>query len=124
MGTSKITVSLKEREIFAIFRTSNWLIIHYSIKNTYLGNLISHNLKKRYAKNPNNKGNTASFKTIDGKLHYNLVFNNKEKRSFLINKYYGQHETYNSSSLNQSKSNDELSWTWHYKITSNQKMDR
>ena len=124
IGTVKISSNIKEREKFAIFRTSNWLVIHYSIKNTGLGNLTFQDLTKRYAKNPNNKGNTASFKTIDGKLHYNLVFNNKEKRSFLIDKYYGQHETYNSSSLSQSKSNDELSWTWHYKITSNQKMDR
>lgn len=124
LGTSKITISLKEREIFAIFRTSNWLVIHYTIKKTDIGNLILHDLRKRYAKNPNNKGSKISFKTIDGKLHYNLVFNNKEKRSFPIDKYYGQHEIYGSSRESSSVSDNELRWTWHYKITSNQKMDR
>ena len=124
IGTSKVMTGIREREEFTIFRTSNWLVIHYSIKMTSLGDLTHHNIRRRYAKNPNNKGKTASFKTIDGKMHYNLAFNNKEKRSFLIDNYYGQHETYNSSSLSQSRSNSEISWTWHYKITSNQAMDR
>ena len=124
IGTSKVTTSIREREEFTIFRTSNWLVIHYSIKKTSLGDLIHHNIRRRYAKNPNNKEKTVSFKTIDGKMHYNLVFNNQEKRSFLIDNYYGQHETYNSSSLSQSRSNSEISWTWHYKIASNVEMDR
>ncbi len=121
IGTTKISSGIKEREEFAIFRTSNWLVIHYSIKNTVLGELTFHDLAKRYAKNPNNKGSIASFETIDGKMHYNLVFNNKEKRSFLIDGYYGQHETYDGRSVGRSKSNNELSWTWRYKVVSNEK---
>ena len=124
IGTTKISSGIKEREEFAIFRTSNWLVIHYSIKNTVLGDLTFHDLTKRYAKDPNNKGNTASFETIDGKMRYNLAFNNKEKRSFLIDGYYGQHETYNRRSVGSSKSNNELSWTWRYRINSKQEMDR
>ncbi len=124
IGTTKISSGIKKREEFAIFRTSNWLVIHYSIKNTVLGDLTFHDLTKRYAKDPNNKGNTASFETIDGKMRYNLAFNNKEKRSFLIDGYYGQHETYNRRSVGSSKSNNELSWTWRYRINSKQEKDR
>ena len=119
IGTAKISSTLREQEAFAIFRTNNWLVIHFSIKKTGLGDLASHDLTKRYAKNQNIKGNPASFKTIDGKMHYNLVFNNREKRSFLIDEYYRQHDTY-SDSLSHSKSNNELSWTWHFRIISNE----
>ncbi len=124
LGTYKITTSLMEREEFAIFRTSNWLVIHYSIKNTGLGELTSHDLTRRYARKRNNKGIIYSFKNIDGKMHYNLFFNNKEKRSFLIDRYYGQHETYGSYSLGQGEGKNELSWRWQYEITSNQVMDK
>ena len=124
IGTSKVTSGIREREEFAIFRTSNWLVIHYSIKKTNLGVLTHHNLRRRYAKNPNNRGKTAAFKTIEGKRHYNIVFNNKEKRSFHIDEYYRHHDTYDSITLSESKSNNEISWTWHYRIISNQVMDR
>ena len=124
IGTSKVTTGIREREEFAIFRTSNWLVIHYTIKNTGLGNLTFHDLTKRYAENPNNKAKTASFKTIDGKMHYNVVLNDKEKRSFLIDGYYSQHDTYDRSSVGQSRTNNEISWTWRYKIISNKAMNR
>ena len=124
IGTSKVTTGIREREEFAIFRTSNWLVIHYTIKNTGLGNLTFHDLTKRYAKNQNNKAKTASFKTVDGKMHYDLVLNNEEKRSFLIDGYYRHHDTYNKSSLSESKSNNELSWTWRYKIIFNKAMNK
>lgn len=126
IGTTKISSGIKEREEFAIFRTSDWLVVHYSIKNTVLGDLTFHDLTKRYARK-NNKGDIASFKTIDGKMHFNLAFNNKEKRSFPIDGYYRQHETYGSSSGSHSRTNNELSWTWRYKIISNENkiiMDR
>ena len=124
IGTTKISSGIKEREEFAIFRTSNWLVIHYTIKKTGLGDLMSHNIKRRYAKAPNNKASIASFKAIDGKMHYNLVFNNKEKRSFLIDEYYGQHEIYSSSSGSSIVGQDILKWTWQYKIDSNQDKDQ
>ena len=124
IGTTKISSTLREQEAFAIFRTGNWLIIHYSIKKTSLGDLTSHNLKRRYAKSPNNKASIASFKTINGKMHYNLVFNNQEKRRFLIDEYYGQHETYGSSSESSIVSENKLNWTWQYKINSNQDKDQ
>ena len=124
IGTSKITANLKEHETFAIFRTSNWLIIHYEIKNTAIGNLIAHDLMKRYAKNPNNKGNMASFETIEGKLHYNLMFNTKEKRSFPIEKFYGPHEKYGSWTHGAGLANNGVKWTWEYKIISKQTKDQ
>ena len=124
IGTTKISPGIKEQEEFVIFRTGNWLVIHYIIKNTGLGKLTSNNLKKRYAKNPNNKENIASFKTIDGKMHCNLVFNNQEKRTFLIDKYYGQNETYSSRSGSNIVGENILKWTWQYKIDSNQDKDQ
>ena len=124
IGSTKISSGIKEREEFAIFRSSKWLVINYSIKNTFLGNLTFHDVTKRYANNQINDGNIASFETIDGKMHYNIVFNNRVNRSFLIDKYYGQHETYNSSGQSQSKTNDKLIWTWGYRIDSNPIVDK
>ncbi len=123
IGTSKISSGIKEREEFAIYRTSRLLVIHFSIKNTALGNLTSHDLTKRYAKGPHNRGETAYFEIIDGKMHYNIVLNNKETRSFLIDDYY-KNETYNGSGESNSISNNEVSWTWSYRITSKHEMDR
>lgn len=119
IGRSKVTSGIREREEFAIFRTSNWLVIHYTIKNTVLGDLTFQDLTKRYEKKPDNDKKTVSFKTIDGKMYYNLRLNDKEKRSFLIDGYYGQHETYNRSSAGESRTNNEISWTWRYKIIPN-----
>ena len=119
IGTTKISSGIKEREEFAIFRTSKWLTIHYSIKNTTLGNLTFHDLTKRYANNSIHDENPSSFELIDGKMHYNLEFNNnKERRSFRIDKYYRQHETYNGSSESFSKTNNKIVWTWRYRIDS------
>lgn len=124
IGTTKISSGIREREEFAIFRTSNWLVIHYAIKNTVLGDLTFQDLTKRFAKNLNNKGSIASFKTIDGKMHYNLVFNNREKRSFLIDGYYRQHETYNIRFYSLSKTDNKSIWTWGYRINSHPIKDR
>lgn len=125
IGTNKITSGIKEREEYAIFRTNEWLLIQYSIKNTGLGNLTFHDVTKRYAENLNNDENLASFESIDGKMHLNIVFNDKKKRSFSIDKYYGEHENYNRYSEGHSRTNNnEMSWVWRYRIVSNPIIDR
>ena len=119
IGTTKISSTLREQETFAIFRTGNWLIIHYSIEKTDYGKLIHHNLRT-----PNDQGKRWSFKAICGKMRYNLVLNDKEKRSFLIDKYYGQHETHSIIGESFSGSEDRLKWALQFKITPKQEMEK
>ena len=57
------------------------------------------------------------------KCIFNIVLNNKETRSFLIDDYY-KNETYNGSGESHSISNNEASWTWSYRINSKHEMDR
>lgn len=119
IGTTKISSSIREQEAFAIFRTGNWLIIHHSIEKTGFGKLIHHSLR-----DPNHNREKWSFQSIDGKMRYNLVLNDKEKRSFLIDKYYGQHETHSIIGESFSGSEDRLKWSWQFKITPKQEMEK
>lgn len=115
----KISKSSKEREVFAVFRASNWLMVYFSIENTDFGNLLSHNLQQKYIGDVK-IDQRGAFKLVDGILH--LEFGeNKEKRSFPIQKFVEQHEKSNRGSGSSGFSENKLRWVGHFKMASKQK---
>lgn len=119
VATSKISSGLKEREVFAVFRTSNWLIVYFSIENTDFGNLLFRDLQQKYIGNVKND-QRGTFKLIDGILHFEFG-ENKEKRSFPIQKFVKQHEESNRGGGGSSFSGNKLRWTRRFKMTPKQK---
>ncbi|MCY4403410.1 MAG: hypothetical protein OXD54_12605 [Candidatus Poribacteria bacterium] len=122
IATSNISTGIKEREVFAIFRTSNCLMVHYSIENTDFGNLSFHDLIKRYYGDSDTK-QRGSFKLVDGVLHFEFGANKNEKRKFPIQKFVEPHEKYDGRGGGSSFSANKLRWTSHFKMVSKEKKD-
>jgi hypothetical protein len=66
LAKSKTSKGLRTREVYAIFRTSKWLMLHFSIEKTDPGNLpLRPNINP-----PDN------FKLINGVLHFQYLRQN------------------------------------------------
>ncbi len=114
MAKSGISKGLRTRDAYAIFRTGNWLMLHFSIENTDRGNLLSQDQKI----NP-----PDNFRLINGVLHF--VFDkNRERRNLPIHEFIGPHEKFGSSQQGSSFWGNELRWTSTIKIVPKQKKDR
>ncbi len=122
LATSKISTGLKEREVFAIFRTSNWLMVYFSIENTDFGNLSFHDLINQYYGDSDTK-QRGRFKLVDGVLHFEFGANKNEKRKFPIQKFVEPHEKFDGSGGGSSFSSNKLRWISHFKMVSKQKKD-
>ncbi|MCE2402947.1 hypothetical protein J4G08_18950 [Candidatus Poribacteria bacterium] len=120
LAKSNISKNSKSREVFAVFRTSNWLIVHFTIENTILGNLLSHNLKQHYFGDEKND-QRGTFKFVDGILHF-AFGKNKEKRSLPIHKFIEPHKELKLIGRHRGRANSKIDWTWHFKIVSKQKV--
>ncbi|MCG9126407.1 hypothetical protein JT359_02290 [Candidatus Poribacteria bacterium] len=119
LSTAKSSTWLKIREEYAIFRTGNWLMIHFTIENTSVGNLLFTNLRKKFYSGTDT-AQTVTFKHIDDALVLNFGKNYSEKRSFPIHGFIKPHESLGNNGGANSFSKNKLSWTWHYQIDSNQ----
>jgi len=114
LAKSKVTKGFRLREAYAIFRTSNWLMLHYSIEET--------NSSKRSSRTKINPPD--NFRLInDNTLHFD--FNGKRlKRKIPIQDFLEPHEEMGSSSEGSSFWGDELRWTRTIEIVSEQMQDR
>ena len=119
LSTAKISTGLRIREEYAIFRTDNWLMIHFSIENTFVGNLLFTNLRKKFYRGADT-AQRVSFKPIDDELLFEFGKNYTEKRSFPIQNFIKPHESLGNNGGANSFSEDKLVWTWHYQIDSKQ----
>lgn len=120
---SGIFKGLKTREVYAIFRTGTWLIVDFSIENTDLGNLLSHNLQQQYYGNAIDQLGMGTFKLVDSVLHFEFGENNNEKRSFPIHDLVEPHEELGKHGLGAGFG-ESLRWTGHIKMVSKQKKDQ
>lgn len=110
LAKSKISKGLRTREVYAIFRTSNWLMLHFSIENTDLGNL-----PLRPKINP-----PDNFKLINGVLYF--YFDGKrKKRNLPIHEFLEPHEEFGESGQGSSFWGNKLRWTSTIEIVSKQK---
>ncbi|MDE0482097.1 MAG: hypothetical protein OXI67_05935 [Candidatus Poribacteria bacterium] len=110
LAKSKISKGLRTREVYAIFRTSNWLMLHFSIENTDLGNL-----PLRPKINP-----LDNFKLINGVLYF-YFHGKREKRNLPIHEFLEPHEEFGESGQGSSFWGNELRWTSTIEIVSKQK---
>ena len=107
------------QEKYAIFRTGNWLMIHFTIENTSVGNLLFTNLRKKFYRGTDTN-QTVTFKHIDDALVLNFGENYTEKRSFPIQGFIKSNESLGNNGGANSFSKNKLSWTWHYQVDLNQ----
>lgn len=119
LSTAKISTGLKIREEYAIFRTDNWLMIHFAIENTTVGNLLFTNLRKKFYRDTDTD-QTVTFKHIDDALLFEFGKNHTEKRRFPIHGFIEPYERLGNNGGANSFSANKISWTWHYQIDSNQ----
>ncbi len=110
LAKSEIFKGLKTREMYAIFRTSNWLMLHFSIENIHLNNL-----PLRPKINP-----PDNFKLVNGVLHFD--YNGKRKKQNLpIHQFLEPHEEFGSSQEGSGFWGNELRWTSTIAIVPKQK---
>ncbi len=119
LSTANISTGLRMQEKYAIFRTGNWLMIHFTIENTSVGNLIFTNLRKKFYRGADTD-QRVTFKIIDDTLVFDFGENYSEKRRFPIQGLIEPHERLGNNGGANSFSNNKLSWTWHYQIDSKQ----
>lgn len=119
LSTANISTGLKIREEYAIFRTGNWLMIHFTIENTSVGNLLFTNLRKKFYRGANTD-QRVTFKTNDDALFFEFGKNYTEKRSFPIHGFIEPHERLGNNGGANSFNENKLNWTWHYQIDSKQ----
>ncbi|RKU31952.1 hypothetical protein C6497_00355 [Candidatus Poribacteria bacterium] len=119
LSTANVSTALRIREEYAIFRTDNWLMIHFSIENTSIGNLLFTNLRKKFYRG-DDTDQRVSFKPIDDALLFEFGKNYSEKRSFPIQNFMKPHESLGNNGGANSFCENKLVWTWHYEIDSKQ----
>ncbi len=119
LSTAKIFTGLKIQEEYAIFRTGNWLMIHFTIENTSVGNLLFTNVRKKFYRGTDTD-QRVTFKHIDDALVFKFGKKYTEKRSFPIQGFIKPNESLGNNGGANSFSKNKLSWTWHYQIDSNQ----
>ena len=119
LSTAKNSIGLKMQEKYAVFRTGNWLMIHFTIENTSVGNLLFTNLRKKFYRGADTN-QKVTFKIIDDALVFKFGENYTEKRSFPIQGFIKPHESLGNNGGANGFSKNKLSWTWHYQIDSNQ----
>ena len=119
LSTAKTSTGLKIQEEYAIFRTGNWLMIHFTIENTSVGNLLFTNIRKKFYKGTDTD-QRVTFRHIDDALVFEFGENYSEKRSFPIHGFIEPQERLGNNGGANNFSKSKLSWTWHYQIDSNQ----
>lgn len=120
LSTAKISTGIKIRETYAIFRADNWLMIHFTVENTSVGNLLFTNLRKKFYRGTDTD-QKVRFKHIDDALVFEFGENYSEKRSFPIQGFIKPNESLGNNGGANSFSENKISWTWHYQIHSNQR---
>lgn len=111
LAKSSVSKDLRTREVYAIFRTSNWLMLHFSIEKTDLSNLPP---RPKINNPPDN------FKLIKGVLYF-IFDTKKEKRNLPIHEFLEPHEKLGNSQQGSGFWGNELRWTSTIEIVSKQK---
>ncbi len=114
LAKSKVTKGFRLRESYAIFRTSKWLMLHYSIEET--------NSSKRPSRTKVNPPDNFRLINNDALCFY---FEGKRlKRKLPIQDFLDPHAEMGSSSEGSSFWGNELRWTSTIEILSKQMQAR
>ncbi len=123
VAQSGTTEGLGTFEKYAIFRTSNWLMVHFSIESTQRDNLPFLNLKQHYYGDVDLNRSPYCKLTKEALL---IVFgkDNREKRSFPIHDFIEQHEVVEYGGGGAGVGEIRIELTQHFKIVPIQKKEQ
>ncbi len=116
MAKSEIINGFRTKKVYAIFRTSKFLMIYFTIENTNPGKLLSF-IDLRSMKN-----STDSFKLVNGVLHFKFG-GKRHKVKLPTNEFIGPHEELRGWSGSSNFNGNILRWSTAIEIVSTEKKD-
>ena len=111
LAKSKTFKGLRTREVYAIFRTSKWLMLHFSIEKNSPG---------KHPSQPKINNPPDNFKLVNGVLHF-YYDGKRKKRNLPIHDFLEPHEKFGNSAEGGGFWGNELRWTSTIAIVPKQK---